>query len=338
MESLWYRNHNLLTLSLVPASWIFRSLVLLRRMFYRKKSVQFDVPVIVVGNITVGGTGKTPCVIWLARFLQTQGFKPGIVSRGVGGKQSKTPRWVTHKSFPHIVGDEALLLLKKSGCPIVVGIDRVRAVKELLAESDCNIVISDDGLQHYRLGRDIEIAMVDGMRGLGNKSFLPAGPLRESPKRLKEVDFVLEQVTHPCSTQYTHFGVQLIGDELVSVKRFKEKKLLNTFSKQKVHAVAAIGNPKRFFNRLREAGIEIIEHVYPDHYLYKSRDFNFGDNLPILMTEKDMVKCANFADDRFWYLPVEMQVKETFQKALLDKIHLTIDKRKRLCIQKSLQS
>ncbi|MHB1948820.1 MAG: tetraacyldisaccharide 4'-kinase [Gammaproteobacteria bacterium] len=320
LERRWYRSsHDWVTGSLLPLSWVFRSIVSLRRFCYQiklKKSYHFSAPVIVVGNITVGGTGKTPFVIWLAQWLKTKGYKPGIVSRGVGGKTQRAPRWVQKHADPKFVGDEALLLARKSECPVVIAIDRVAAVKELLAKSDCDIVISDDGLQHYRLGRQIEIAIVDGDRGFGNQAFLPAGPLRESLQRLQEVNFIIEQN----SVQKNHekiVSMQLQGDQLISLKNHHQKIQIHSLQGQKVHAVAAIGNPQRFFESLRKCGLELIEHCFPDHYLYQASDFQFNDTLPILMTEKDAVKCDEFADERFWFLPVEMQVGAQFENDLL---------------------
>lgn len=317
MERHWYsRSLTWFTLLLVPLSWIFYCLLQCRYFLYRKhikKTAYFPVPVIVVGNITVGGTGKTPFVIWLAKFLQNQGFHPGIVSRGVGGKQSFIPREVKKDSLPSDVGDEALLLAK-TNIPVVLCIDRVAAVNALLKQHSCDVIIADDGLQHYRLGRDIEIAMVDGIRRFGNECLLPAGPLRESVARIKSVDFVVVQGT----PKQHEFGMSLEGDQLISIIHPDHKKPLQTF--KKVHAVAAIGHPARFFALLKNAGLDIIEHEFPDHYLYQALDFDFHDDLPILMTEKDAVKCQRFADHRFWYLPVTLQMDTLFQKQLLAKL------------------
>jgi len=330
-ERHWYRStHTAVTFLLLPLSWLFQGIIGLRRTIYRlklKKTTHFRVPVIVVGNITVGGTGKTPFVIWLAHYLKTLGFQPGIVSRGVGGAQQRLPRVVKNTADPRAVGDEAILLANRSQCPVVIGIDRVRAVQKLLAISPCNVVISDDGLQHYQLGRKIEIAIVDGDRGLGNECFLPAGPLRESPKRLNEVNFVVQQVARPTSNQdigrdklgeIKNFKMYLTGNELVAVQDETQTISLQTLlpTSSEVHAVAAIGNPLRFFNHLRECGFNVIEHIFPDHYLYQKTDFQFSDNLPIIMTEKDAVKCKKFADTRFWYLPVKAEVALSLEKEL----------------------
>lgn len=311
----WYERHfysrtlTSFTFCLLPFSWIFRSIVSIRRFCYRnkiKKSHRFPVPIIVVGNITLGGTGKTPCVIWLTEFLRAHGYKPGIVSRGVGGKKQKIPQQVFLHSNVKEVGDEALLLVKRTQCPLVICINRVAAVKKLLAETDCDIIISDDGLQHYRLQRDIEILMIDPMRELGNQRLLPAGPLREPVKRLKEADFVI------CD-------MQVSGELLVSLKT-AEKISLSQFPHKKIHAVAAIGNPQRFFNMLREKRFEIIEHIFPDHYLFQKEDLQFPDNLPIIMTEKDSVKCQEGYDERFWYIPVQAHFNEEFVKGLSAKL------------------
>lgn len=325
LQQHWYRSsRDGVALTLLPLSWLFRSVVGIRRFFYRtqfKKMHRLRAPVLIVGNITVGGTGKTPFVIWLAKLLKEHGYKPGIVSRGVGGKQQQTPRWVDKNADPQLVGDEAVLLARRSFCPVVIGVDRVACAKELLATTDCDIVISDDGLQHYRLARDVEIAIVDGTRGLGNQCFLPAGPLRESPKRLTEVDFVVEQVSSSCATSSRNvFPMYLEGEELVAVQDDSHSISLSHFQHQKIHAVAAIGNPERFFASLRTAGFQIVEHVFPDHYLYQEQDFHFDDDAPIVMTEKDAVKCQEFADQRFWYLPVSTKVSQDLVKNLLEHI------------------
>jgi tetraacyldisaccharide 4'-kinase len=320
MDFFYRRSLTLPAILLLPLSWIFKSLVTVRRFLYRHKiirSFHFPVPIIIVGNITVGGTGKTPLVIWLAHFLKTKGFNPGIVTRGVGGKKQVLPMHVTHDTAPHVVGDEAVLLKERTGCPLVVCIDRVAAVKDLLAHSDCDVVITDDGLQHYRLKRDIEIAVMDAERQLGNRCFLPAGPLRESSSRLKEVDFVVQHG----DAQPGILAMQLTGDDVVQVIDRSVKIALRDFTQRKVHAVAGIGHPNRFFAVLRAQGFEVIEHVFPDHHLYCFDDFQFNDALPIMMTEKDAVKCRAFADQRFWYLPVDAKLDKVFEVALLAKLY-----------------
>lgn len=323
LEQHWYRpSLTLLTFFCLPLAWLFGFVVAVRRFLYRiciKKIICFPVPIIIVGNITVGGTGKTPFVIWLAKKLQEKGFNPGIVTRGIGGIEKQEPRWVTANSLPKEVGDEAILLVRRTTCPVVIGIDRVAAVKELLAKKNCDIVISDDGLQHYRLGRDIEIAMIDGIRKLGNKQLIPAGPLRENIQRLNQVDFIVQQDENISENKY---AMKLEGTKFVSVNNEQQCVPLDYFKNKTAHAIAAIGHPARFFSVLRAAGIQIIEHTFRDHYLYKSSDLQFDDNLPILMTEKDAVKCKQIATKNCWFLPVSAAVDEKLILELIRKLYV----------------
>ncbi|MES2217865.1 MAG: tetraacyldisaccharide 4'-kinase [Pseudomonadota bacterium] len=318
VENHWYRDtHSFLSFCLLPLSLLFGAVVYARRALYRsglKKTYHAPVPVIVVGNITTGGTGKTPLVIWLANFLKAQGYKPGIVSRGCGG--DGTIKSVAKNSSAKEAGDEAVLIARRTGCVVVTATDRVAAVQKLLAEQDCDIVISDDGLQHYRLGRQVEIAMVDGSRRFGNQSLLPAGPLREPVSRLRQVDFVVTQQ----QAGVDEFEMVLDGDEVVAVNNAGLTKSLQDFKGTQVHAVAALGNPQRFFTSLRAQGIYIIEHRYPDHYHFRKKDLYFGDDLPVIMTEKDAVKCAAVVDPRHWYLPVQAVMAPLFGESLLKKI------------------
>ncbi len=318
LERHWYtRSLTWLTFLLLPLSYLFRLIVALRLFLYKRgfiKTAHFPLPVIIVGNLTVGGTGKTSLVIWLARFLKSHHWRPGIVSRGVGGMAQTMPLWVDRHAGPDKVGDEAVLLARQSDCPVVICVNRVAAVKELLAKTDCNIILSDDGLQHYRLGRRIEIAVIDGDRQFGNGHLLPAGPLREVKQRLQQVNFVVQ---HGGKNEKKYFSMQLQGDSIVSLVCPQNKLPLAHFANTKVHAVAGIGNPQRFFSALRQQGLSIIEHVFPDHYLYQQKDFCFADSWPIVMTEKDKVKCEELADNRFWYLPVEAQVDKQFGNKLL---------------------
>lgn len=311
----WYRKSlHPLTFLLLPLSYVFALAVALRRWCYRVglfKSKSFSVPVIVVGNITVGGTGKTPFVVWLAKFLQEQGYKPGIVSRGVGGREHQKPYWVHAHTSPAEVGDEAILLAQNTRCPVVIGIDRAAAVEVISQHANCDIVISDDGMQHYRMQRNLEIVMVDSMLRFGNQQLLPAGPLRESLQRLKTVDFVVinarSNAYHPANEHH----MSLVTTHLVSLKTNAEMNLAE-FKQKKVHAVAGIGNPKQFFMALKKAGFDVIEHPFPDHYFFQKADLEFDDALPILMTEKDAVKCAAFADERFWYVAITAKMSHAF--------------------------
>jgi len=327
IERHWYQaSLTLLTLFLLPFSWLFRAIVSLRRFLYRikiKKSFRFPAPVIVVGNITVGGTGKTPFVLWLANTLRAAGYIPGIVSRGIGGEKHLEPYWVNAYADVREVGDEAILLAKHGHCPVVICIDRVAAVKELLAKSSCNVVICDDGLQHYRLQRMLEIAMIDGARHLGNQQLLPAGPLREPVSRLKQVDFIIRNSvsSKPENKTPKEFTMILQGNVLVAVNDEAKRMPLNQFPHRKVHAVAAIGNPKRFFTMLRECGFDVIEHPFPDHYFFREDDLKFADDLPVIMTEKDAVKCHAFLGEKLWYIPVEVVVDDVLRQRILDAVN-----------------
>lgn len=332
IERHWYRtSFTWLTFLLLPFSWLFRLLVAIRYAFYQMhflKKTDFAVPVIVVGNITVGGTGKTPFVIWLAKRLQNTGYRPGIVSRGVGGKKIFQPYWIDDMADAQYVGDEAILLAKRTQCPMIVCIDRVAAVKELLQKTNCNIVISDDGLQHYRLDRSMEIIVVDGIRELGNGQLLPAGPLREPVNRLQQADIVVingkSQLHNPIfksdiiKKKLAH--MDLVGDVLFSLSKPGHTVSLNTFANKKIHAIAGIGHPERFFSLLRDYHIQLIEHVFPDHYLYQRDDIYFADNFPVIMTEKDAVKCMGFADQQHWFLPVDAKVSVNLEKNILSSL------------------
>jgi len=313
----WYSRHPLLNL-LLPFSGLFRVAVSIRKFLYRsgvKRVSKFSVPIIIVGNITVGGTGKTPLCIWLAKFLQDNGYKPGLVSRGYGGRLNKNVIQVTEESNANDVGDEALLLARRTECPVVISTSRVKAVETLLANNSCDVVISDDGLQHYALARDIEIAVVDGSRRFGNGKCLPAGPLREPVKRILQMDFV---VTNGANNQ-DDFGMHLQAEAFCNLVNGNECGI-EKFENKKIYAVAAIGNPPRFFQQLQAMGLDIVEHAFPDHYKFKSRDLDFGEDAIVIMTEKDAVKCKDFASENLWYMPVRAELNKDFQKALLAKM------------------
>lgn len=316
--ALWYQKPGIITYLLLPLTVLFMFIIWLRRLAYQcglKKSVKFPVPVIVVGNITVGGTGKTPLVIYLATLLQQHGYKPGIISRGYGGDNA-TVRTVTALSSAKFVGDEPLLIHKRTGCPVVVSRDRALAAKTLLAENDCDIILSDDGLQHYALQRDIEIVVVDGIRRFGNRFCLPSGPLRESVASLQGVDFIV------CNGHGApgEFSMQLQAECLQNIEDKNCKKPLAEFIGKTVHAVAAIGNPERFFNSLVSQGIEIHKCAFPDHYMFRYSDLSFADALPVVMTEKDAVKCLSFGNERLWYVPVSATIAQNFARQVLEKL------------------
>jgi tetraacyldisaccharide 4'-kinase len=319
LDYYWYTRSPWLVL-LTPLSLIYRVLVSLRRSAYKIgifRSTRVTVPVIVVGNITVGGTGKTPLVAWLAEYLLGKGYKPGIISRGYGGVSSNWPQQVRPDSDPAVVGDEAVLLAAKTGCPMSVAPDRVAAATALTEHSDCDVILSDDGLQHYALQRDIEIAVIDGVRRFGNGFLIPAGPLREPVSRLQEVDLL---VTNGLGNGQEHrLGMRqgeahnLLDPDKVSA--------LHDFRPQTVHAVAGIGNPERFFRSLQQAGLQLERHAFPDHFPFQPDDIRFGDGKPVIMTEKDAVKCRHFATANDWYVPVEAYMSDDFRArldALLD--------------------
>lgn len=307
---------------LLPLAFVFAAVAALRRACFRIglcRVRRFDVPVLVVGNITVGGTGKTPLVIWLARHLQSLGYHPGIVSRGYGGKARNWPQQVRPDSDPVMVGDEAVLLAAGSSCPVCVSPDRPAAVEALLAHHGCDIVISDDGLQHYALGRDLEIVVIDGARRFGNGWRLPAGPLREPVSRLRSVDLVMVQGV-PAPGEYgmrlVRPGIRpLLGGETTALETW-----INRAQGREVHAVAGIGNPQRFFDQLSAAGLKVIPHPFADHHPYRADDLSFGDERPVLMTDKDAVKCRRFGQDHHYVVSVTASPDEAFIRALNQKL------------------
>jgi len=313
---IWYKDP-FIGVWLMPLGFLFSDAVRFRKFLYRHgvlKTHTLPVPVIVVGNITVGGTGKTPLIIWLAGFLKESGFKPGIISRGYGGQAESWPQRVTADSDAKHVGDEALLIAKQTGCPMAVGPLRVDAANLLLKQADCTVILSDDGLQHYALNRDIEIAVIDGERRFGNGYCLPAGPLREPIERLQSVDFV---IVNGEKSEENEFSMQLVGDTLVNLIT-GEQKSLQEFNGVDCHALAGIGNPERFFKLLEKAGLTCITHGFPDHYPFQRGDIEFSDNKPVLMTEKDAVKCRAFAGKQHWYLPVKAVPEPVFAEQLIN--------------------
>ena len=313
----WYRRGAIAWL-LWPASLVFFLLVVTRRSLYwlrLRKSAHPGIPVIVVGNITVGGTGKTPLVIWIAEFLKSKGWSPAIISRGYGAKIA-APRAASVASEAAEVGDEPIVLARRSGCPVWVGPDRVRVAAALrAAQPEVDVLVLDDGLQHYRLRRDIEIAVVDA-RGLGNGFLLPAGPLREPRLRLRTVDAV---VAHGTAAR-KDFSMSLAGDEVHRMTDARERRPLKAFAGQKVHAAAGIGDPNRFFLQLGRAGIKVIPHPFPDHHAFSETDLEFGDALPVILTEKDAVKLRRAARPDWWVLPVSARLDPGFGAWLLRKL------------------
>ena len=299
----------------------------LRRKAYRKRWLRNrhpGAPVIVVGNIVAGGSGKTPLVIALVERLRAQGWTPGVASRGHGRNDEATARWVDAGSDAAQVGDEPLLIAGRTGAKVRVDRDRVAAAKALVA-AGCDVVVCDDGLQHYRLARDIEIEVQDARRRYGNGRLLPAGPLREPVERAADCEFRvlnLGVAGEGDAQREAGFGEWPMRLRVESVQPIRAGRAqpLSAFAGQRVHAVAGIGDPERFFSMLRAAGIAVVPHAFPDHHAYARADFDFGSRLPVLMTEKDAVKCAAFADAQTFMVPVDAVLPEGFWIGLLDRL------------------
>lgn len=332
----WYRRRLAFPLwFLTPFSVLFRFLASFRRLLYWlkiKRTWHAPVPVIIVGNVTVGGTGKTPTVLGLVDLLQQAGYRPGIISRGYGGV-GPFPMLVNTSSNPEACGDEPVMLANLSGVPVAVAPKRPQAAKLLLERHDCNVLIADDGLQHYALGRDIELAVVDGERGLGNGWRLPAGPLRESARRLRKVDWVIVNSADDIDVndygKRLHLSAAQSEKHIVTMKlapsgwfRVSDNKEIEVPRGEDVLAIAGIGNPERFFNLIMEHEIDIQEtRVFSDHYQYQANDFyDVGNETPILMTEKDAVKCAHFARPHWYYLQVAANFSADFESKLIQRV------------------
>ncbi|MBI1194281.1 MAG: tetraacyldisaccharide 4'-kinase [Gammaproteobacteria bacterium] len=324
LQAVWYRRKKSpWSFALWPLAALFGLITAFRRGAYRCGFFKVHhpaVPVVVVGNITVGGTGKSPLIITLAKQLRKAGFHPGILSRGYRGAADSWPQAVGPDSDPLMFGDEPVMIAARTRCPVAVGPDRVAAVRKLLVEhAECDVILSDDGLQHYRLGRDIEIVVVDGARRFGNGLLLPAGPLREPIERLAEADFVVTNGGHAEPGEY---GMTLRPLAWRPVTGAGERMELNAFDARDAHAVAAIGHPERFFSTLTQLGIRFDKRTFPDHHPLWPADLAFDDELPILMTEKDAVKCRDFALENAWYLEVEA----TVSRDLIDSLLLQLPK------------
>jgi len=324
-----YSNSSSLLL-LAPLSWLFSLMSAVRRKILQRlyQGRRFSVPVAVVGNISVGGSGKTPLIIALVNALNKRGYTAGVVSRGYGGAANAYPLLVTSQTPVDQSGDEPLLIARLCGCPVVVDPDRVRAVEFLLHETCCDIVLSDDGLQHYRLHRDIEIAVVDAARGLGNGRMLPSGPLRESPSRLSQVDFVV------LNGSGADIGVELdlVGAHHVELQALGLRHIASNVltpvdmweGGKKAHAVCGIGHPDRFAQTLATLGFEVILSSVNDHQHLSSDDLTFGDDLPVIITSKDAVKYSGVIPETLWVLEVEMSISDDFVDSLTEQAGLTI--------------
>jgi tetraacyldisaccharide 4'-kinase len=328
LNRIWYGGAPT-SILLLPLSWLYRAVMAVRRVFYEQgwlSSYRVSRPVIVVGNLTVGGTGKTPFVAWLAEKLTQRGLRVGILSRGYGSN-AVVPRVVEPSSSWQQVGDEPLLLRHRTGCDVVVSVDRA-AGAQLLVQRGADVVVCDDGLQHLRLARDVEIVVIDGARGFGNGRLLPAGPLREPSSRVALANLVVingrpehASITRlPGSRDLSPMQMSLFAGRVMPVAGVRADRALESFRGQRVHAVAGIGNPWRFFADLRARGLDIVEHPFPDHHPYTAADLAFGDAQAVLMTEKDAVKCRTFADARLWYVPVAARFSDAHSAELLEKV------------------
>ncbi|WP_022942078.1 tetraacyldisaccharide 4'-kinase [Psychromonas hadalis] len=310
----WYQPLKWWGWFLYPFSLLLLGISKLRRFYLQKSARKNRLPVIVVGNISVGGNGKTPFVIWLCEMLISAGYKPGIISRGYGGKSKHYPLLLNSETEGSEAGDEPVMLFKRLGLPIVVDPKRVNAANYLAEQCAVDIIITDDGLQHYALARDIEIAVVDGKRRFGNQKLMPMGPLREPLSRLKEVDFIInngEQVDNEITMLLKPQVCKAVDGRAACLPMLG-----------KVNTCAAIGYPQRFFDSLKNQHYQLCKQVpFTDHHAFNAHDFEqFETNIPLLMTEKDAVKCQTFAKPNWWYLPIDAQLPDTFQEQLLQKI------------------
>ncbi len=310
---------------LLPVSWLYRLAVALRRWAFRlgwAKTHRVAVPVIVIGNVSVGGTGKTPLAIWVVQYLLAQGWKPGVVSRGYGGSASddRVSEPVHAHSDPLRVGDEPVLIAQRTQAPVWVGVDRVFAARSLLyTHPECNVLIADDGLQHYRLARDVEIAVVDAALGFGNGCMLPSGPLREPASRLRSVDALVingaDRVAAPVPPA-GQFGMRITPARIYRLDDPSVVTDAASLRGRPLHAVAGIGYPQRFFALLAAMGLNFTEHAHEDHHVFTAEDLDFGGDA-VIVTEKDAVKCRRFAAAHHWVLAVEAQLDTAFGAHLL---------------------
>jgi len=301
-----------------PLAQAYGGVAAARRWMYDKgwlRSARLPVPVIVVGNIVAGGAGKTPLTIALVEALRARGFRPGVVSRGYGGS-ARASMLLDARPDPVVAGDEPALIRMRTSAPVAIGAKRPEAARLLLPEG-VDVIVADDGLQHYALARDIEVCVIDGARRFGNGRLLPAGPLREPESRLRAVDFV---VCNGGAARDGEVQMRLGLSNAVALADPATVRSLATFSGQRVHAIAGIGNPGRFFESLRANGVDVIEHPFPDHHRYMAAELESVDKLPVLMTEKDAVKCHAFAKDDWWSVPVTAELPATFFDAVAARL------------------
>lgn len=312
---------------LLPLEYLFVTLAKRQRAKKQAKAWQAPVPVIVVGNISVGGTGKTPVVVALITMLRQAGYNPGVVSRGYGAKPPYVPYRVTADCTAQVGGDEPTMIVQRTDAPLIIDPDRPAACRALLESAQCDVIISDDGLQHYALQRDIEIAVVDSQRGLGNQHCLPVGPLREPVQRLAECDFII--INGQGAFNYPEAArMVFVASKLVPLQAELLPVSVAEWAGKSVHGVAGIGNPERFFLALEALGLRVIRHSFPDHHPYRDEDIAFNDGLPVIMTEKDAVKCrALKLPESTYYLPVDAQFDNGFEAHLLERLTQKISER-----------
>ncbi|MGH8676863.1 MAG: tetraacyldisaccharide 4'-kinase [Burkholderiales bacterium] len=321
LERHWQRR-TVVSALLAPLAALFSTITAARRTAFASGLIareKLPVPVVVVGNVTVGGSGKTPLVLWLAQALKARAFAPGIVSRGYGGTASLSE--VTADSDPQRVGDEPVLLAARSGCPVWIGRSRVTAARALVARHpEVDVLISDDGLQHYRLARDVEIAVVDGARGFGNRWLLPAGPLREPISRLSSVAAVVVNDGTIAQVPVPVFDMRLQGRQLRNLLNPERTADAGILRGKNVHAVAGIGNPQQFFLHLQRLGISFTAHAFPDHHSFKAEELDFPGAGAVIMTEKDAIKCSRFARASWWLLPVDASIDPALADLVVQRI------------------
>lgn len=315
----FWNKRTFLSYLLWPFSILFLMIARIRAFLYQQgylKAYKAPVPVIIIGNITVGGTGKTPLLICLAEHLSKVGYKVGIVSRGYKSKINTYPWLVTEADTAEQVGDEPLLIHRKTGLPVCIDPQRTRAVKFLLDHYPLHIILSDDGLQHYALTRDVEIAVQSAQNPWGNGFLLPAGPLREPVSRLKKVDYLINNG----NLDSENLSMRIVLDKVYALQDKTRELDLKQFAHKRVHAVAGIAKPEKFFNFLKEYQLDIIEHAFSDHYAFKENELVFDDSLPIFITEKDAVKCQAFKHSNIWVVAIKTELPELFIKSFLQKV------------------
>jgi tetraacyldisaccharide 4'-kinase len=317
LQRIWYDSEPVpyWLAALVPLYRVLRALHLAPYRIGLRRAARVGAPVVVVGNLTAGGSGKTPLVIALVEALRARGFRPAVVSRGYGGTQ-RAASVLDEAPDPRRYGDEPSLMRRRTGAMVAVGRNRAEAAA-LLVSQGANVVIADDGLQNPSLARDIEICVIDGQRRFGNERLLPAGPLREPLDRLAGIDF---RVCNGARAEPGEIAMRLVGEVAVAVSGAPRTRALASFERQRVHAVAGIGNPARFFAGLQARGIDVIPHPFPDHHPFTAADLDFGDALPVVMTEKDAIKCVAFAHDDVWCVPVSAELPASFIDALVARL------------------